>query len=181
MPNQSEKLLQFEALFRRNYGHLCQRMQRITSDAAVAEDLVQEVFISFWNNEQWQAVENPEAYLYRACLNKALNHTTSQKRRTELAQQYQQGQDHATTADQDLALQELQQQVQQAIDALPAVCRKVFLLSRHEEMTHKEIADFLNISPNTVDNHIKKALAVLRRLLLGLLLGCLHLLFSFFS
>ena len=181
MPNQSEKLQLFEAVFRRNYERLCQRVQRITADAAVAEDLVQEAFISLWSNEQWQKVENSEAYLYKACLNKALNHATSQKRRTELVLQYQQGQGQAKTADHDLQLQELQQQVQQAIDALPPVCRKVFLLSRYEEMTHKEIADFLDISPNTVDNHIKKALVILRKALLGLLLGCLALLCRFFS
>lgn len=181
MPNQTEKLQEYEALFRRNYQRLCLRVQRITADAAVAEDLVQEVFISFWNNAQWQEVENPEAYLYRACLNKALNHATTHKRRTHLAQQYVQEQNHTAVADQELELQELQQQVQQAIDALPPMCRKVFLLSRYEEMKHKEIADFLDISPNTVDNHIKKALAILRKVLLSLILLCLENIFSFFS
>ncbi|OKL41832.1 RNA polymerase sigma-70 factor [Pontibacter flavimaris] len=181
MSNQPEKLRQYEDLFRRHYGRLCRRVQCITADAAVAEDLVQEVFISFWNSGQWQTVENLEAYLHRACLNKALNHATTHKRRSELAQLYQQEQNQAVAADQDLALQELQRQVQQAIEALPPMCRKVFLLSRHEEMTHKEIADFLDISPNTVDNHIKKALAILRKALLGLLLGCLEIIFRFFS
>lgn len=181
MSNQSQKLHEYETLFRRNYKRLCQRVQRITGNAAVAEDLVQEVFISFWNDAKWQEVGNPEAYLYRAAINKALNHVSSQKRRTIIAQQYQQEQNHTVEPDQKLELQELQQQVQQAIDTLPPMCRKVFLLSRYEEMTHKEIADFLSISPNTVDNHIKKALAILRKALLGLLLVCLEIIFNFFS
>ncbi|WP_299758640.1 RNA polymerase sigma-70 factor [uncultured Pontibacter sp.] len=180
MSKQSQKLQEYEALFRRNYERLCQRVQCITGDAAVAEDLVQEVFISFWNDAQWQEVENPEAYLYRAAINKTLNHVSSQKRRSVIAQQYQQEQPQTVEPNQELELQELQYKIQQTIDMLPPMCQKVFLLSRYEEMTHKEIADFLNISPNTVDNHIKKALAILRKALLGLLLVCLEIIFRFF-
>ncbi len=72
-----------------------------------------------------------------------------------------------SSADQALQLEELQQQLEQALTTLPPMCRKVFLLSRYEEMSHQEIADFLGISPNTVDNHIKKALGILRQALLS--------------
>ena len=61
------------------------------------------------------------------------------------------------------------------------MCRKVFLLSRYEEMSHKEIAEFLGISPNTVDNHIKKALAILRKVLLSLVLVACEIILRYFS
>ncbi|WP_242916524.1 RNA polymerase sigma-70 factor [Pontibacter liquoris] len=181
MSNPSQNLQEYETLFRRNYKRLCQRVHRMLGDMDATEDLVQEVFVQFWNKKDGQAIDNPEAYLHRAAINKALNYAGSQKRRWEIAKQYQQEQDQTTPAGQELELQELQKKVQQSIDALPPMCRKVFLLSRYEEMSHKEIAAFLNISPNTVDNHIKKALAILRKVLLSLLLVVCQIIFRFFS
>lgn len=182
MPEEQEKLHQFEELFRRNYQRLCRRVQRITNDADVAEDLVQEVFVHFWNNEKRHTIGTPEAYIYRAAINQALNYASSQKRRSALDAQYQLQQPAAANStEQDMHLQETQLKLQQAIAALPPVCQQVFLLSRYEEMSHKEIADFLGISPNTVDNHIKKALGVLRKVLPGLLLVLFKIYFDFLS
>ena len=182
MPDEQEQLQTFEELFRSNYKRLCQRVHRIIHDTDAAEDIVQEVFVNFWNNEQRQNIATPEAYLYRAAINKALNYASIQKRRTELEAQFSRQQPLAASdTDLDMQLQETQQKVQQTIDELPPMCQKVFLLSRYEEMSHKEIADFLSISTNTVDNHIKKALAVLRKVLLSLLLVLFEIIFDFFS
>lgn len=182
MPEEQEQLQLFEELFRSNYQRLCQRVLQITRDAATAEDIVQEVFVNFWNSAQRQDITSPEAYLYRAVLNKALTYASSQKRRVELETLYREQQPSATSsADEDVHLQELQLKVQQTINALPPMCQKVFLLSRYEEMSHKEIAVFLGISTNTVDNHIKKALAVLRKVLLSLLLVLFKIISDFFS
>ena len=181
MPDQREDLRFFEEMFRRNYPRLCQRVYRITKDLAAAEDIVQDVFISFWNQELPQKVEAPEAYLYRASINRALNYATSNKRQAHLRELYhQQQRPKSNSPEQQLEQQELEKQIQQTIDTLPPMCRQVFLLSRYEEMSHKEIADFLHISPNTVDNHIKKALSVLRKLLLTLFLFLCEIYFTFF-
>ena len=181
MPAREEEAL-FEELFRRNYQRLCQRVYRITHELEAAEDIVQEVFISFWNKPD-QKIESPDAYLYRACMNKAINYVSSTQRRTQLQnEQYQaQKQEAAQSPQQELEQQELELQVQQTIAKLPPMCRKVFLLSRYEGMSHQQIATFLEISPNTVDNHIKKALAAFRKMLLGLLLALLQIYFYFFS
>ena len=172
MPQNQVEIQLFEALFRQNYQHLCQRVFGITNDLEAAEDIVQEVFINFWNRNKERKVDIPEAYLYRACLNKALDYKSSHKRKAQLLQAHHQEkvQESERSPQQKMEQQELEHRVQQVIASLPAMCRKVFLLSRYEEMSHKEIAAFLNISPNTVDNHIKKALSILRQLLLCLVL-----------
>lgn len=182
MPEKQEELRSFEELFRCNYQRLCQRVFRITNDLAAAEDIVQEVFINFWNRNKQQSIEIPEAYLYRACLNKALDYTSSHKRNTQLQQALYKEQQHETGSNpqQEMEQQELELRVQQRIEGLPAMCQKVFLLSRYEAMSHKEIAAFLNISPNTVDNHIKKALSILRKVLLYLILILSETFFAFF-
>lgn len=181
MPAREEDAL-FEDLFRRNYQRLCQHVYRITHELEAAEDIVQEVFIHFWNKQD-QKVETPEAYLYRACINKALNYVSGTKRRNQLleGQHKAQKQETGRSPQQEMEQQELELQVQEIIDKLPPMCRKVFLLSRYEGMSHQQIAAFLDVSPNTVDNHIKKALAAFRKMLPGLLLALLQIYFYFFS
>lgn len=182
MPHEQDKLKAYETLFRDNYQRLCTRACRITNDMGAAEDLVQEVFVNFWNNGEHQHINTPEAYLYNAVINRALNYATSQKRRMEINANFLELQPNAgSSAEHDLQYKELEQRVQQTIEALPPVCQKVFMLSRYEEMSHKEIAAFLNISPNTVDNHIKKALSILRKALLGVFLILAEIYFNFFS
>ena len=64
-----------------------------------------------------------------------------------------------------LLAQELEGQINSAIEALPAKCREIFLLSRKENLSIKEIAERLNISVNTVQSQISIALTKLRNLL----------------
>ena len=164
-----EKIRHFEELFRRNYARFYQSAFRLTRNMAMAEDIVQEVFMKYWYDEQGTSIRVPESYLYQAVVNRALNVVSTQKRREEHLSHYGRQQSlAANSVEQTVRFGELQQQLQQALESLPPVCRKVFLLSRYEDLSHREIADVLHISPNTVDNHIKKALNILRHALLSL-------------
>jgi RNA polymerase sigma-70 factor (ECF subfamily) len=69
---------------------------------------------------------------------------------------------------------ELQRIIDKEIAALPPKMREVFLLSRKEYLSHKEIAIRLNISEHTVKNHIKAALKTLRQSLGFTFLVALH-------
>ena len=57
---------------------------------------------------------------------------------------------------------ELEQQINTAIDVLPPQCKTVFMLSRFENLTYAEIGEQLKISVKTVDKHMVKALKILR-------------------
>jgi RNA polymerase sigma-70 factor (ECF subfamily) len=57
---------------------------------------------------------------------------------------------------------ELRAHIRQAIDRLPERCRAVFLLSRYEELSYREIAEKLDISVKTVENQMGKALKIMR-------------------
>ena len=59
-------------------------------------------------------------------------------------------------------MKELQQKINDALKELPEQCRTVFQMSRYEELKYKSIADKLGISVKTVENHIGKALRILR-------------------
>ena len=61
-----------------------------------------------------------------------------------------------------LATNELQSAINKALEALPPQCKRVFEMSRIEQLSYSEIAMQLDISTNTVENHISKALKLLR-------------------
>jgi RNA polymerase sigma-70 factor (ECF subfamily) len=103
------------------------------------------------------------AYLHVALKNRILNHYRHQNvhRRYEQYVALQQ----SDITDNTVALlysKELEMQIKGEIEKLPPQCRTVFLLSREEGLPNKEIASHLNISVNTVEQHMRKALRILR-------------------
>jgi len=102
------------------------------------------------------------AYLYVICKNQILNH-----HRDKLVQnRYEEHLLHFTAQHEDLAAQieakELQHIIDQEIENLPEKCKAVFMLSRGQYLSNREIANQLSISENTVEQHMRKALGRLR-------------------
>ena len=64
--------------------------------------------------------------------------------------------------DQELMMKELQEHINSILEKLPERSREVFLLSRHEGLKNREIAEKLNISIKVVERHISKALNLFR-------------------
>ncbi|QHL89333.1 RNA polymerase sigma-70 factor [Nibribacter ruber] len=160
-----------EKLFKEYYGLLCRTALRFTKDTEAAEDLVQEVFCKIWQNrEVLEVTTSYKAYLVRSVTNQSLNYLEKQKRLvlTEDTSPFEEAFSANTTMDL-LEGAEMETKVQQALAALPPQCRLIFEMSRFEELTYKEIAETLEISPKTVENQMGKALRILRERLLGLL------------
>lgn len=152
-------MFDFEELYRANFKRLCAKAYRITLDRTAAEDIVQDAFLTLWKQKSAN-VEFREAYLYRSVINGSLNHIKKHKRLESLPDEPNLSIDQTPLT--SLQSKELQEKIQTTINSLPPACREVFLLSRYEQMSYQEIASFLNISVNTVEKHIGKALLILR-------------------
>ena len=130
--------------------------------SAIAEDIVQDVFVKVWRNRaQLDQQQSIKSYLYRAAINTALNYLEKTKPNTSLDDTFE----HAGSAndtDNMLAYQETEQRIQAAIDTLPPKCKVVFMLSRFEDQSYAEIAQALDISVKAVEKHMGKALKILR-------------------
>ncbi len=128
-----------------------------------AREVVQDVFMAVWRNRSDMDLKgNLKAYLYKATRNKCLNFL--QKRRLSVvsldANPVEQGRDENIEAEMEAA--ELQAAIASYIQQLPPKCREIFLISREEGLSYKEIAERLDISVKTVENQIGIALKKLR-------------------
>ncbi len=168
----TNEALFMETLFKQYYTMLCRTAVRFTKDTESAEDLVQEVFCKIWQNREVLEISTSyKAYLVRSVTNQALNYIEKQKRLvlSEDTSPYESTVSANTTLEL-LEGSEMEGRVQQALAALPPQCRLIFEMSRFEELTYKEIADTLQLSPKTVENQMGKALRILREHLLLLFL-----------
>ena len=143
-------------------------VHRLLKDESMAKDIVQDVFFKFWTNRDHLNIQSSlKGYLKRSCVNAALDYLRKRKnfRKVENEEILVQSPSTMRNAAQNLETEELQAKVDAAIDSLHPKCRTVFMLSRKEELTYREIAEKLDISVKTVESHMGTALKKLRVLL----------------
>ena len=154
----------FERIFRKYYKALCGYVLGILGDEGQAEDVVQEVFIYFWEHREELKVENSlRAYLYTSVRHRALKllqkQALIQKHSSKLTEFVEYMLSTEYTFEEEQAISKMKEVLQE----LPQQCLKVFLMSNLEEKKYSEIADELGISINTVKSHITKAYRVIRQ------------------
>ena len=154
----------FETIFRTYYERLCNYANTILNDMDEAEEMVQSAFLTVWEkHDRLEIHTSVKSYLYRAVHNSCLNRVKHYKvRKTYGDAVKNQSEPLHDDASQDLIGSELDGIVANAIDSLPDQCKLVFKLSRFENLTYAEIAEQLGISVKTVENHMVKALKVMR-------------------
>jgi RNA polymerase sigma-70 factor (ECF subfamily) len=129
----------------------------------VAEELVQDAFIDFYETRD-RIKDTSLAYLKTILRNKIYDYY--HKRKTSLVIPLYNEEDIditvAPSVMDGLYEREINKLLNQQIILLPEQCRNVFLMSRQEELSNKEIAARLGISVKTVEGHITKAIKYLR-------------------
>jgi len=154
----------FERLFRFYYSTLCGYANSFLQDPDAAEEIVQEVMIKIWvNRESIKITTSIRSYLFRAVRNGCMNLI----KHLEVRDAYKTwnealGEGFERSHEDQMIVSELEQKIRKAIDKLPLERRKVFILSRYDNLTYAEIGAKLGISVKTVENQMSKALRTLR-------------------
>jgi len=152
----------FNAIYDRYWKFLMQAAYQVCRQRADSLDVCQTVFIWFWENRATVRVSaSLKGYLYNAVKYKLANLIRNGKVRENLFDKLKTI-NKQTYKSNELELKQLESFIRQLIDDLPPRCRAVFLLSRDEQLSHKEIAERLDISEKTVEDHITRALTKLR-------------------
>lgn len=156
----------FEKLYRRYAIKMYRQAYAILDDEEEAKDLVQELFTNFWNkiSDIELLHETIFPYLYTANKNlvfKKLERDKLKRRHRDFLYAKFEEMDFSTL--EQLNYTELKDKLDQAVQTLPPKMKTVFLLSRDQQLSHKEIAAKLEISDKTVKKQINNALKILRK------------------
>ncbi|MEL0650748.1 RNA polymerase sigma-70 factor [Algibacter sp. TI.3.09] len=129
----------------------------------VCEEIIQDVFIDLWNKRKDLEIKvSLQSYLYACVRYKVFaEFRTNKMMRVELFDDLNERLQY-TTPETKMMHKELKNFVKLVVESLPEKCKKVYKLSRQEQLSHKEIAEQLGITVKTVENHITNALRVLR-------------------
>jgi len=154
----------FEEIYRRYWHPLFLHAYHILDDEDEAQDIIQDLFIAFWNKSFADHIHTSlKSYLYVTVRNKVLNHIRKNKINATFIQLLS---TKLTEKDfdtvHDIELKELTILIDREIDLLPPRMRQVFEMSRKEFLTHKEIAERLGTSEETVKKQITNSLKLLR-------------------
>lgn len=154
----------FKALYKRYFHKLHEVTVLKIGDVQSAEEIVQDVFVSTWKQKQSLYPDNLDGYLFIALRNKIYSfirkRLTEQRRLAHIDTDQVALPIHSGVP--DVEIKELAATLNSYLDKLPPQCRTVFTLSRQQQLSNKEIAERLNISVKAVEQHITKALRILR-------------------
>lgn len=161
----------FETLYRALAPTLCVFVRRFVQSEAIAEDVVHDLFLALWQRRETLDVRGPlTTYLHSAARNRALNHLKHERIVTRWAESPQpDAEELQPSVDDGLVEAELSLAVQDAVARLPDRPRLVFTMSRHQRMTHRQIAESLGVSIKTVEAHMGRALQLMRQSLAGVM------------
>lgn len=151
----------FHILFERYWEDLYVIAKAILQDSEIAKDLVQDVFISFWQKRQYIVNDNIKGYLKQAIRNSVFKHLRDNKFSKLHEELIVSIPDKENILD-ILDFNQTDSLINEYLNELPDRCREVFLLSRKEQLSNTEIAEKLGLSKRTVETHISNALKILR-------------------
>ncbi|WP_195663049.1 RNA polymerase sigma-70 factor [Bacteroides congonensis] len=152
----------FDTLFRRYYPMLCAYGHRFV-ELEDAEEIVEDSLLWIWENRETLVIESSlNSYLfkmvYRRALNKLAHIDATQRADTRFYEEMQE-----MLQDTDYyQVEELTRRIEEAVAALPESYREAFVMHRFRDMSYKEIAETLGVSPKTIDYRIQQALKQLR-------------------
>lgn len=158
------------------YNHYKDRFIRIAKtyvvDIMVAEDIVMDSFIYFWEHQSRLAEDtNPPAYIMTTIKHKCMNYLKQQKTRKSVEgiiktnMEWKLDLKIATLEacnPEELFTSEVEGIINETLSKLPLKTREIFLMSRMENKSYREIAAYYNLTTRGVEFHIRKALHALR-------------------
>ena len=147
----------------------------------VTREIVQDLFVSLWEKRSTLFINHAQSYLYTAVKNRVLNYLESQMIRRKHWDYYKQFiPERENTTENDVAMNELMEVIENEMNRLPEKSKRIFRLNRLEGHSVTEIANTLNLSEKAIQYHLTKSIKTMRLHLKGYLfmVGLLITIFS---
>lgn len=157
----------FKSLFDSYWEHIYTVAICLTKSVELAEDMVQEIFLKIWiKREQLNEVKEFSDYLFIVARNHIYNALKKEHMEHRLRQpvlDWFEGQ--RESPEQQLLFKESSQLIRQAIGRLTPQQQAIYKMTREQGLSHEQVARELNISTNTVRNHLVNSLKIMREYL----------------
>ncbi|MBQ8500715.1 MAG: RNA polymerase sigma-70 factor [Bacteroides sp.] len=152
----------FDKLFTKYYPVLCGYCFRFVS-IEDAEEIVQDVMLWLWESRENIPVEySLKQYLFKAVYHRSMSRIMQNELKMRTDTIYHERM-VATLQEVDIyQVNELSKRIKEAVDELPESYREAFIMHRFRNLSYKEIAEILNVSPKTIDYRIQQSLKILR-------------------
>jgi RNA polymerase sigma-70 factor (family 1) len=151
----------FTALYSRYWKVLLALAYSHTKDKSIAEEIVQELFVSLWNRKGSIEIQSFGAYMATAVKFSIFKHFNREFRKKQFAES-RQVPTVESIDEKQIDARFLQDYIDNIVEQLPERCKLVFKYSRQEGRSNAEIAELMEISEKTVEAHLTKGLKTLK-------------------
>lgn len=152
----------FDMLFRKYYIPLCTYSQHFVG-MEDAKEVVQDTMLWIWENRETQHINYSfSQYIFKAVYHRSINIIVQNEVKLRAHAIYSERIQSMLQETDVCQLNELSKRLKEALDELPDTYREAFIMSRYKNMSYKEIAHLLDVSPKTIDYRIQQALKILR-------------------
>lgn len=161
------RIAEFKELYISHFDNLFFFANRILQSETAAEDVLSELFFNIWKNTDFNKIDDIKSYLYVSTKNSCLRYLKKDRKlqilsiERNIEQELEEIPD-METPEKELLYNELKDVIDAVVNTLPTQCRLVFKLVKEDGLKHDQVAKALDISSNTVKNHIIKALSKIR-------------------
>jgi len=161
------------------YKELCNYATSLARDDFKSEDIVQNVIVRMWQQrEKLNTNILIKNYLYKSVYNEFIDQYRKDLSISVLERKYIEVLDSFIEVKEENETKRLITLVEKEIEQLPNKCKETFLLSKKNGLTYREIADYQNVSVNTVEKQMVKAFSILRKKLKDKMTSLLFILFG---
>lgn len=157
----------FRELFMRYHLKVYYFVLGLVKSEGDAEDLTQEIFLKLWaNHSRFAEVRSFGSYLYVLAKHTTFNYIESKRLLTNNWENRAEEEPSDRTPHEELVAKDLQLLVDMIVDSMPSQRKTIYRMSREEGLSNGEIAEKLQLTKKTVENHLHLALRELRNAVL---------------
>ncbi|MFZ6011273.1 MAG: RNA polymerase sigma factor [Bacteroidota bacterium] len=153
----------FSELFHRHWQKLFAAVHARVRSKVIAEEIVQELFVTLWDKRKTQLITNLPHYLLVSAKHRVINHIRSQVVQQKYWDYYKKFiPQREEVTEKAVSYQELMSAIEKGMERLPEKSKKVFQLNRIEGRSISEVANLLKLSEKAIEYHLTRSLKELR-------------------
>jgi RNA polymerase sigma-70 factor (ECF subfamily) len=161
----ADNMLAFDGFYKKYSKKIYKFGYSILKSSEDAENLVQDVFLNLWENRhKIEKNSSAKSYIFTIAYHSSITLIRRKIRESGFIEHLKSVQEiNEKPVNIDLEFNEMSKNLETIINNLPSRQKEIYLLVREERLKHEEIAKRLNISINTVETHMSRALQTIRK------------------